>query len=138
MEMNGFDVEQPDDVCDHDGLDENDARAHFNGKYRSQIDYTNTLLTEDLMWMNHQAFKYYLPGYLSASLDDDDGEIASRVLSALASHVSGPKEDRIRFTEAELKTINRWLDAVLNQFGENDVWGFKQRIAKYRAKLEMI
>jgi hypothetical protein len=34
VEINGFDLDQPEEVCDFDGLDEDYARRHFQGKYR--------------------------------------------------------------------------------------------------------
>lgn len=135
MELQGFDLRRPDDVCNTDGLDENNARAHFNGKHRDEIDYSDPALLEDLLWMSHEAFRYYLPGFLLESLRDTFGDIASGTLGAITNHVSGPRVSRIQFTEEEARTIDQWLDLILNQFDEDDSWGFKPRIAKYRERI---
>lgn len=135
MDIRGFDLEQPEDVCDHNGLDENVARAHFNGKQRNEIIYSDIFLIEDLMWMHHNAFKYYLPGFLLTSLQDDYGELASATLGVIGSHISGPKEKRIRFTEDETLTIDKWMDLILAKFNDNDSWAFKKQIAKYKPRI---
>ena len=138
MDINGFDLKQPDDVCDSNGLDENHARAHFNAVHRDEVKYSDERLLEDLMWMSHEAFKYYLPGFLKESLNDDYGDIASGTLSAIQSHLSGPRAHRIRFSQEQCQTLDTWFDLILRQFGEDDTWGFVPRIAKYRERIWLV
>ncbi|MEM6505669.1 MAG: hypothetical protein AAF711_09395 [Planctomycetota bacterium] len=135
MEVIGFDLAKPKEVCDYGGLDEQYTESHFKGRDRNEIDYSNESLLEDLMWMNHAAFKYYLPGFLIESLNDDYGDLAGRTLSAIESHISGPRAKRIRFSQEQAQTLDCWFDLILDQFAEDSAWGFVPRIAKYRGRV---
>ena len=135
MEIKGFDLAKPKEVCDYDGLDEQYAERHFKGKDRDEIDYTDESLLEDLMWMNHDAFEYYLPGFLLASLEDDYGDLTSSTLMAITSHLSGPEAKRIRFTKDQAQTIDCWFDAIPERFAAEDLLQFIPRIEKYRNRI---
>ncbi|MEO0475253.1 MAG: hypothetical protein AAF085_04665 [Planctomycetota bacterium] len=135
MEMKGFDLVKPKEVCDYGGLDEQYAEQHFKGKDRNEIDYSDESLLEDLMWMNHAAFKYYLPGFLLESVKDDYGDLTSAILMAITSQLSGPETKRIRFTKQQAQTIELWFNAIPERFGSDDLWQFMPRIEKCTSRL---
>jgi len=135
MNSDIFGTEKPTCVCDSCGLDENDAIRHFQDKERNEIDYTDSILIEDLMWMSHDAFKYYLPGFLYASLHSDDDELASYTLSAIQSHVSGPRVKRIQFTEDQRRELKIWLATILDKYGGPHDCGLTKRITKYGKRI---
>jgi len=136
IDFSEFGDESPVKVTNGPGLDEDNAIQHFEGKTRTEIDYDDSVLYEDLLYLNDNAFIYFLPGYMEASLQGEDADLASATLSAISNRFSGPRVDRLQLSHAQRKIILEWLSVIEEMYGEDEVYTIAPIVHKYRKRIE--